>query len=149
MEELSNLEVRKIKINEHSVCARIYEQAWNVALPDHQRTISINDFRNEIEGELTLVAVFDGQIMGYISIWQPDWFIHHLYVDPIAHSHGVGTALISYLERVAAPHRISLKCQIANTGANGFYTALGFSPAHEDGIDEFGKWERLEKSLVE
>ncbi len=149
MENLSRIEIRKIEISEYSICANIYEQAWNVALPNHQRTISIADFKSEIEGELTLVAVLDGQITGYISIWKPDWFIHQLYVDTTAHRRGIGKALISYLERLAAPHRISLKCQIANTGANGFYKALGFSPAHEDGVDEFGKWERLEKSLVE
>ena len=143
-----NMEIREIEKCEHSVCAVIYNNAWNFALASAHRTISVVDFEREIDGELTLVAIVDERIVGYISIWEPDWFIHHLYVDPIAHGTGIGTALISYLAGLAASHQISLKCQLANTRAIGFYKSLGFSETPENGTDEFGDWLRLVRTPV-
>jgi GNAT superfamily N-acetyltransferase len=100
----------------------------------------------ETEGELTLVAALDERISGYISIWQPDWFVHHLYVIPAVHGVGIGTALIEHSERLAAPHSLSLKCQTANAKAIGFYSALGFVETAERGTDEYGAWIRLAKT---
>ena len=38
----------------------------------------------------------DGQVVGYGSSWTrgDDWFLASLFVDPAAHGHGVGTALL-------------------------------------------------------
>ena len=66
------LKIRKVETKEYRTCARIYASAWNRALPEVQREIGIDDFRIEIAGELTLVATLDNQIVGFISIWEPD-----------------------------------------------------------------------------
>ena len=148
MKSHKKIDIRPTRYGEHAVCADIYTNAWNLAFPDYQRTIFIEEFESEVIEDFTLVAVIDQRIIGYISIWEPEWFIHHLYVDPLSHGNGVGTALISQLERLAAPHSISLKCVSANKKAMGFYKALGFVNASDTGVDIYGEWVRLTKSLA-
>jgi ribosomal protein S18 acetylase RimI-like enzyme len=142
------LEVRPATTNEHRYCAAIYAEAWKLALPDTQRTISLADFKSEVEGERVLVAALNERIVGYVSIWEPDWFIHHLYVDPKAHRAGVGKMLVSHTLALATSNQVSLKCQIANVGALRFYRSVGFMETREVGSDEYGRWVRLEKHLA-
>ena len=142
------IDIRQSNDGEFTVCAAIYTDAWNFAFPEHQRAISVVDFEAEVVDDLTLVAVIDRRIIGYIAIWEPEWFIHHLYIDPLIHGNGVGTALISHLERLAAPHSISLKCLLNNTSAMGFYKALGFMETSDTGADAYGNWARLTKTLA-
>ena len=40
-----------------------------------------------------LVADTDGQVVGFVSIWQPEDFIHNLFVSPEWQNHGIGTAV--------------------------------------------------------
>lgn len=140
MTRKSKFEVREIAPSEHAACATIYASAWNGALPAAPRVISSADFEGETEGERILVGILNGQIAGYVSIWEPDWFIHHLYVDPLVQGAGLGRALMSRAVRLASPRALSLKCQLANTGAIGFYKSLGFRESSETGTDEHGSW---------
>ena len=59
----SGLDIREIEINEHSICAGIYEKAWNSAFLAAQRTIGAREFKREVEGELTNVALLSGRIV--------------------------------------------------------------------------------------
>ena len=76
------MRIRTAIPRDYAICASIYESAWNLALPGAQRSIGVRELENETADELTLVGVIDETVCGYISIWEPDWFIHHLYVDP-------------------------------------------------------------------
>ena len=144
---MPEIKIRKVEAREHKTCARIYASAWNLALPDAQREIGLDEFKSEIAGELTLVATLDEQIVGYVSIWEPDWFIHHLYVVRSNHRSGIGASLIKHAEQLAGARPLSLKCQTDNAGALEFYSALGFSEFSECGVDEYGAWVRLVKDL--
>ncbi|MFT4799412.1 MAG: hypothetical protein ACJAYE_000244 [Candidatus Azotimanducaceae bacterium] len=53
-------------------CANIFADAWNSALPALQRSIRVDVFDMETKEELTLVAIIDERISGYVSIWEPD-----------------------------------------------------------------------------
>ena len=143
MRKESILEIREIESGEQTVCANLYANAWNVALPNSQRAISALEFEGETKGEQILVAVLNKKIVGYISICQQSWFIHHLYVDPLIQGIGIGTALISHLQGLETSMTLSLKCQLANSKAIGFYKALGFIESSEFGVDEYGDWVRL------
>lgn len=127
------------------MCAKIYASAWNKALPAAKRRISTVDFAKETEGERILVAVSDGKVAAFVSIWEADWFVHLLYVSPFAQGKGLGSALVLHAQRLATHHPLSLKCQLLNTGALTFYAALGFQKTRETGEDEFGQWVRLER----
>ena len=109
-------------------------------MPNVQRTISVDDFERESEGELTFVAITGGIVRGYISIWEPEWFVHHLYVDPSASGAGIGRVLLEHTWELASPQPLRLKCQTANTNAISFYRYLRFVDSAELGTDDFGDW---------
>ena len=146
LEAETGLEIRKAEANDLQACTHIYANGWNTARPDIPRRISLRDFQSETEGELILVAVRGGQILGFVSIWEPDWFIHLLYVDPALHREGYGIALIAHAKRLANGQSLSLKCQRENIGATGFYEALGFVEDADHGVDQYGAWVRLVKA---
>jgi GNAT superfamily N-acetyltransferase len=112
-------------------------------MPHRQRQIGVANFRDEVAGELIFGSLIGYQLCGYISIWQPNWFVHHLYVDPPAQGQGIGRALLAYAQTMAGNNSLSLKCQKLNTRALEFYTAAGFVDSHESGDDEYGGWVRL------
>ncbi|WP_412529450.1 N-acetyltransferase family protein [Burkholderia lata] len=84
------------------------------------------DFAAQTEGERLRVAEDEGgRLAGFVSVWEPDQFIHHLHVHRPHHRSGVGRALLRALPGwPATPYR--LKCLRANTPALAFYAACGF-----------------------
>ena len=102
----------------------------------------LGDFRRETEGETIVVAELDGKIAGFAAVWEPDAFIHHLYVDPAMHRRGAGRALIAALAQMCSKP-LELKCQINNRPAMAFYRRLGFQTA-DSGISEIGPWVRYQ-----
>ncbi|WP_232515188.1 GNAT family N-acetyltransferase [Burkholderia ambifaria] len=49
------------------------------------------DFDAQTDGERLRVAEDDGgQLAGFVSVWEPDHFIHHLYVHRPHHRRGIG-----------------------------------------------------------
>jgi GNAT superfamily N-acetyltransferase len=105
----------------------------NIFLKERQTTFSwvdsatfhLHDFDTETDGEYILVATLDDITIGFISIWQPDNFIHHLYVDQKYHGKGIGTQLLNAaMEKTNFP--ITLKCLEKNITAVSFYKSKGF-----------------------
>ncbi|ULQ55478.1 GNAT family N-acetyltransferase [Flavihumibacter rivuli] len=95
---------------------------------------TLPDFDQETEGEYILVAMADDKIIGFISVWLPDRFIHHLYVAREYHHHGVGTALLNAaIDHTGYP--IGLKCLVKNEAALEFYQRKGFSARSRGGSE--------------
>ncbi|WP_052298132.1 GNAT family N-acetyltransferase [Methylophaga thiooxydans] len=44
--------------------------------------VIFDDFQKDTDGERVWVATLDDRVVGFISIWEQDNFIHHLYVLP-------------------------------------------------------------------
>lgn len=85
----------------------------------------VMDFDSETEGEQILVAVCDNKVVGFISTWIEDAFIHHLYVDASYQNQGVGKALLTnFLSRVHTA--VQLKCLLKNEQAIAFYKRNNF-----------------------
>lgn len=85
----------------------------------------LSDFDKETDGEDVLVALDGDLLVGFVSIWTPDNFVHHLYVDEKYHNKGVGTELLkAAVHKVGLP--IRLKCEEKNTTAMAFYKQKGF-----------------------
>jgi len=56
---------------------------------------NLDDFDRETAGEFVLVAVLNNKAVGFISLWLPDNFVHHLYIDE-GHQHkNIGTILLN------------------------------------------------------
>lgn len=78
--------------------------------------------RSLVAGKEVWVAVGDGRILG-MACWHEGW-LEQLYVDPLRHDGGAGTAL---LQRVMAEHPEGFQLWTfqANTGARRFYERHG------------------------
>lgn len=72
----------------------------------------------------------DGRVVGFVGVFEPDSFIHHLYVAPKSQRQGIGRALLNSL-RSWLPSPWRLKCVAANVGALRFYENLGWEPIDE------------------
>jgi GNAT superfamily N-acetyltransferase len=114
------------------------EAAW---LPATLRRHS--HFSQATEGEVILVAVGDNDDPeGFISVWEPDRFIHHLYVRKGDRRKGIGTALLDALQ-IPKPWR--LKCLRANSEATAFYRVQGWIEV-SSGVNEEGPFATLENA---
>lgn len=98
----------------------------------------LDDFEKHIKGELVLVATDQEIPVGFISIWMPNNFIHHFYVDQKYQGKGVGTLLLNAaIQKTLLP--ITLKCLEENTKAVAFYRKKGFIEK-ERGPSEHGDY---------
>lgn len=92
----------------------------------NQSEFRLKDFERETEGEYILIAIENGILIGFISVWERNNFIHHLYIDKKYHGQGVGTKLLhAIIAKIGFP--ITLKCLENNTKAVNFYIKKGFT----------------------
>ncbi|WLS04959.1 GNAT family N-acetyltransferase [Shinella oryzae] len=90
-------------------------------------TRNLLDYDSQTHGEWQLVALDGQRITGFISVWEPDDFIHHLHVHPQFLRRGIGRTLLHSLPGWSIkPYR--LKCVSLNTSALAFYADNGFRP---------------------
>ncbi|MGN6094136.1 MAG: GNAT family N-acetyltransferase [Luteibacter jiangsuensis] len=95
----------------------------------------LEDFDTQTEGERVVVAEAADRIAGFISVWEPDDFIHHLFVDVGHMRQGVGRALLHALP--GWPERAyRLKCLSRNQMALEFYQLHGFIETGRGSSDE-------------
>ena len=73
-----------------------------------------------------MIALGGERPVGFVSVSEPDDFIHHLHVDPKFLRHGIGRALLRALPGWPTT-RFRLKCLSLNTAALAFYRAPGFA----------------------
>lgn len=102
----------------------------------------LGDFDQQTQGEHILVATDEaGAVTGFVSVWEPDAFIHHLYVAPERQGRGIGHALLRAAGWPGGSLR--LKCLARNAGALAFYRAHGFVETGQ-GTGEDGDYVVLE-----
>lgn len=90
-------------------------------------TYRLQQFETETEGEYILVARHRQHIVGFISVWEAENFIHHLYIDEKYQNQQAGTQLLdAVIQKFGLPMR--LKCEEKNEPALLFYQKKGFIP---------------------
>jgi len=125
-----------VAASELYLSARVATFTW-LDTSDYQ----LSDFNCDTEGERVLVAVAGGELLGFISIWEPDSFVHHLYISTHHQGKNIGTRL---LEKAKSSYRrLSLKCMVENERAISFYESHGFIKAQR-GIDSLGDYYLME-----
>jgi GNAT superfamily N-acetyltransferase len=94
-----------------------------------------DDFDRDTEGEIIWVAISDNEPVGFISVWEPENFIHNLFVHPKVIRQGFGSALLDEcLNHIGRP--AVLKCASKNIRARDFYVSKGWGTVSEaDGPD--------------
>jgi len=121
------------KLSEIYLLCRIQTFYWT-----DSSLFTLNDFDAHTRDEDIWVAEYDDQIAGFMAVWPPDAFIHHLYVDVAHRGKGVGKALLD-LAAQTYPSPLSLKCLVKNEAALQFYRALGWQVV-EEGRDTLGEY---------
>ena len=93
-------------------------------------------FDADTKGEEVLVVRVEGEIAGFISVWLPDNFIHHLYIRTEYQRMGLGQSLINAVRtRIKSP--LTLKCLVDNVIAVKFYQKNGWR-TKSTGISDHG-----------
>lgn len=106
-----------------------------------------SDLAESFQEETVLIASHNEAILGFISWYEPDAFIHHLYIDKQYRDKGVGKELIQCaLNRLRYPVR--LKCLQKNKKALDFYFSQSWYLVGE-GSSEEGDFFLMEYSKIE
>ena len=109
-----------------------------LASPINPAVFNASDFDKATRGERLFVAETDSEIVGFVSVWEPENFIHHLYVLPEYQGRGVGTLLHHAAVQVLAKP-VELKCLSHNKRALSFYRKLGWKTVGS-GVDADGEY---------
>ena len=138
------MRIRAARKEDHPALAEIFLRARIDAftwVPPSSH--ALEDFAEQTEGELIHLAENDdGEILGFISVWEAENFVHHLFVAPEHQRKGVGSALLDELSsRRSGP--FTLKCVAANGGALAFYREQGWRGIGS-GVTSEGRYLSLE-----
>lgn len=126
------------------IYCQILQNEWELTT---DLTQMIHDLDQSISEEVVLVARQNGTIIGFISWYEPDAFIHHLYIKSEFRNLGVGKNLI-HCALGKLRHPVRLKCLKNNKKALDFYFGIGWYLAGE-GISNEGDFFIMEYSNVE
>ncbi|MDP1630754.1 MAG: GNAT family N-acetyltransferase [Caulobacter sp.] len=146
MPAAASLRIRVARPDELATCAALYETVgrevftwWPVA------EIQASAMMAAFEEEAVHVALLDGEIVGFASLYRPDSFLHSLYLAASARGRGVGSALLDHVAKQAVGP-LSLKVQKLNTPAIAFYQRRGFRTVDDGGAEEpGGGWFRMRR----
>jgi ribosomal protein S18 acetylase RimI-like enzyme len=134
--------IRRAETRELAACAALYESVGRSHFNWRPMADFVAaDFLRFAEQEEVWVAVDGERLLGLLSYYAPEHFVHCLYIDDAAQGQGVGRALLARM-RTEAGVALELKVDEANTGALGFYEKLDW---HMIGGGETGgyRWFRL------
>jgi GNAT superfamily N-acetyltransferase len=131
--------VRLAVLADHDQCAEIFlavrRKAFDWVEPER---FALSDYEKSTVDEEIWAATRDGRLEGFVTMFLPDNFLHHLFVHPRAQRRGIGTELLAVADRrLGRP--ASLKCLEQNTLARRFYRMHGWVEG-ERGDDSLGSY---------
>ncbi|MBK1818378.1 GNAT family N-acetyltransferase [Luteolibacter yonseiensis] len=138
------IQIRRATASDHPELARIFlsvrRETFDWCDPS---SFALEDFSIQTTGEVIYLAHdADERILGFISVWEADGFVHHLYVVKERQGEGIGTSLLRSLHPwLPLPYR--LKCLTANSAARGFYSKHGWQDI-ATGSDPLGDYALME-----
>ncbi|MES2598952.1 MAG: GNAT family N-acetyltransferase [Verrucomicrobiota bacterium] len=117
--------IRPATAQDEPALSRIYNEVRREQFPwVDAAKITEGDLRRDSEDEEIFVEERDGEILGFIAIWVPDSFVHHLFVALRHQGQGTGSRLLEFAQRWYA-WPLHLKCVEANARALSFYKQRG------------------------
>ena len=99
----------------------------------------LEDFDAATLDETLWVAEIDGHRVGFASVWQPDNFLHNLFVDPDWQGKGVGHALLEQVQSTFTSTG-ALKCLLQNEPALQFYLRHGWKQEAQGSSPDGDYW---------
>ncbi|TMH81319.1 MAG: GNAT family N-acetyltransferase [Betaproteobacteria bacterium] len=138
------LQVRQLEQGDAPAVQRLYERAVRRAEWLPAAVKADPNFARASQGEAVFVYhSTEGRLVGLLSVYVPESYIHHVFVDPEFERRGVGTVLLSSLETwLPLPWR--LKCVTANAPARAFYASHGWIEVGSGNSDQ-GPYVLLER----
>lgn len=133
---MNGIVVREIAQDESLFVRELFETVFRDTFSDR-----VPIFESVTEGEQLYVALLNGCIVGMASVWEPNRFIHYLFVTQAARHKKVGSALVSRLSEIYG-RPLMLKCLVKNVEGMAFYRATGWQEV-ETGISEDGAYALL------
>ncbi len=131
------ISVRPFCARDQVVCAGLFESVQREVFPnDNPGKFARDRFHNDTRGEEIWVAEAGGQVVGFITLWRPDPFIHYLLVHPDWRRRGAGSVLLNRL-LASVDRSVDLKCRADNTLARQFYLRHLWhevDSGHQDGV---------------
>ena len=89
--------------------------------------VTIESFSDQVEVETIYIAYKDENMIGFLTFYVPDNFIHLFFVDATIQGSGIGSKLLTEIFSDFDGEEISLKCLIHNQSAISFYEHKGFN----------------------
>lgn len=133
-----NVNIRKFENKDNYKLSEIYndvrKQTFYWLDDSHFKT----SFEEDTKDETIFVATVNEKVVGFISIWEEDGFVHHLYIEDQYQSRGIGKLLLDHILEISA-FNLTLKCLKKNKKAIKFYYNYGFKELSQD-ISEDGEY---------
>lgn len=131
--ESGNVTIRVASEVDYPALRRIYLETRRTSFDwENKEAMTLEDFDKDTEEECIILAEADSHIMGFVSLYLPENFIHHLFVHPDFSGKGVGGQLVkASIEKMGKPLR--LKCVSENHKAIKFYENSGWKKVIEEG----------------
>ena len=98
-----------------------------------------NAFAKRLSQSLTLVVQLDGEYLGFASL-KDNKTIDMLFVHPYYAGEGVGTALLTALEKIAAARGSEVLSADASDAAKEFFEKHGFEAAQRNSVPLDDQW---------
>ena len=95
----------------------------------------INDFEEVLNGEIIYEVFVDNRLIAFTSLWEPDNFIHYLFVHPNFQGKQIGSQMIDHIVQIHGTP-VGLKCLSRNTKAIHFYRKNGFYEKYRGSSDD-------------
>ncbi|UOQ69600.1 GNAT family N-acetyltransferase [Hymenobacter volaticus] len=126
--------IRLAYLSDTEALAHLFLQARRAAFPWVDPVLfQLSDFASQTQGETIWVAALaEGPVVGFISVWPPSCFVHHLFVAPAYQGQDIGQRLLASLTSWL-PLPYTLKCLTRNTRALTFYLKNGWLQAGSSG----------------
>lgn len=125
-------ELTKEQLNELCVLYNVIRK--NTATWMDKETVPLENFIEMIDVETIYIAYVEEKMMGFLTLYVPDQFIHLFFVDAKNQGAGIGSQLLNFLETDLVDGIISLKCLVYNQTAIAFYQKKNFviTSTHEE-----------------
>ncbi|AMV60533.1 acetyltransferase (putative) [Pediococcus damnosus] len=124
MKSTKNITILPATASDNSELAEIYLQS-RIATFSWVKNPQSTDFIRDSKDEFILKAILDNRIVGFLSFYSQENFIHLLFIDPAYIHFGIGSQLLSAIRQLAtAP--VTLNCVRQNHDALAFYKTKGF-----------------------
>lgn len=133
---MDDITVRKAESCEMESVRELFETVFKETFSDN-----VPAFEEETAGEKIYVALLDNKIVGMASVWEPDNFIHYLFVAPAFRNKNIGNTLVVRLAKLYGSP-LTLKCLLKNVKAMSFYRFTGWQEI-ETGVCEDGEYALL------